>query len=98
MTAWVVQYTCPAGRTALIRTMMMLNGSGGNANVTFAVRRGGTIAQLVANPALPNAGFLNGPVTGIVLTPGDELITFFLGANGTSSVYACGSLLNGVAS
>lgn len=89
-------YTVPAGRTLLLRTLVICNTSGAAITTTVSVNYAGVITTTALWRLVPLAisGSWEMPVESLALDPGDKL---YVGTSATNAavIFGSGSLLLG---
>lgn len=95
-----ILYVVPTGLTAIVRELTFTNLHNQPGRVLLGVRRGAVDCWVLTHPSLPVDSVLGGTPRYLVLHPGDKLVMYthaYGGAPFTSSIYAAGVLLDGVA-
>lgn len=96
---FTVAYTAPAGRTAIVKDLVVINTSDVARTVAVAVRRSGVDSRILRPGVIAVGTTLSERDRYWVLAPGDSL-TIYNGGESASTqlaVYACGVELDGVA-
>lgn len=93
--AGVSIFTCPAGRTAIVKDVVLTNNTGASSNLTLQLRRAG-VSIGVLRDAVADASRLASSGRYIVVEPGDELRVVSSVAAGTVGWTVHGALLLGI--
>lgn len=94
ITGGTVVFICPAGRTAIVKDVTLINASGATATMTLSLRTGG-VAFGLHRGELADGSRISLTGRHIVLEPGDELRLAVGAGNSNGSVVAFGTLLAG---
>lgn len=97
--AFSVIYTCPAGRTAIIKQWSVWNNSDVARTITAAVRTGGVDVRIWLPGLVPVRGGIDRTEQYLVLEPGDSFVVYNGGesTNTSIAVLVAGVELDGVA-
>jgi hypothetical protein len=87
-------YTCPAGRTAIVKDIRCAKNVGGLSTIAIGVRSGPSTIWIINQADVAGSSVFGQPW--VVLEPGDDLVAFSNVANAWA-YYISGTELEGVA-